>query len=249
MIALFLLAASCDQGVALFRQGALEPARQALELATKQDSSSFCMKSLGIVYAALGDYRRAEPPLGSSCRKNPQEPDACYYWARALYALDRFAESLAALDRAHPASSRPWRLAAARGQALDALGRPAAEPILRTALALRQRDPAPIAEPDPLLALGHFLYREGRAEEVLTLLAAAPPPYQRIPTLHYLLGRALAQQEQWPRAAEALRQAVALDPQLAEAHGLLSRVYFRLGNAELAAHHSQLALQGSTTSR
>jgi len=242
MIALFLLAASCDEGVALFRQGKLEAALQLLE---KAPPTSFCSKSLGIVYAALGDYRRAEPPLGVSCRLNPQEPDACYYHGRALYALDRFAESLAALDRA----PLTWRVAAARGQAFDALGRPAAEPALRAALALRQRDPAPIAEPDPLLALGHFLYREGRAAEVLSLLAAAPPPYQRIPSFHYLLGRALAQQEQWPRAAEALRQAVALDPNLAEAHGLLSRVYFRLGNAELAAQHSRLALQGSTTSR
>ncbi len=246
MIALFLLAASCDaccdDGVALFRQGKLEAATQLLE---KAPPTSYCTKSLGIVYAALGDYRRAEPPLGSSCRMNPKEPDACYYWARALYALDRFAESLAALDRA-PAS---WRVATARGQALDALGRPAAEPVLRAALQLRQRDPAPIAEPDPLLALGHFLYREGRVAEVLALLQSAPPPYQRIPNFHYLLGRAFAQQEQWPRAAEALRQAVTLDPHLSEAHGLLSRVYFRLGSAELAAEHSRLALQGSTTSR
>ena len=246
MIALFLLAASCDaccdDGVALFRQGKLEA---ALQLLVKAPPTAFCAKSLGIVYAALGDYRRAEPPLGSSCRMNPKEPDACYYWARALYALDRFAESLAALDRG-PSS---WRVATARGQALDALGRPAAEPVLRAALQLRQRDPAPIAEPDPLLALGHFLYREGRVDEVLALLQSAPPPYQRIPSFHYLLGRAHAQQEQWPRAAVALRQAVALDPHLAEAHGLLSRVYFRLGNPELAAQHSRLALQGSTTSR
>lgn len=242
MIALFLLAASCDEGVALFRQGKLEAALQLLKQAPP---TPFCLKSLGIVYAALGDYRRAEPPLGSSCRENPKEPDACYYWARALYALDRFADSLAALDRASPS----WRVAAARGQALDALGRSAAEPILRAALELRQRDPAPIAEPDPLLALGQFLYREGRVAEVLSLLQSAPPPYQRIPNFHYLLGRALAQQEQWPRAAEALRQAVTLDPHLAEAHGLLSRVYFRLGNAEFAAQHSRLALQGSTTSR
>ena len=242
MIALFLLAASCDEGVALFRQGKLEA---ALQLLVKAPPTAFCAKSLGIVYAALGDYRRAEPPLGSSCRMNPKEPDACYYWARALYALDRFAESLAALDRG-PSS---WRVATARGQALDALGRPAAEPVLRAALQLRQRDPAPIAEPDPLLALGHFLYREGRVDEVLGLLQSAPPPYQRIPSFHYLLGRAHAQQEHWPRAAVALRQAVALDPHLAEAHGLLSRVYFRLGNAELAGQHSRLALQGSTTSR
>jgi tetratricopeptide (TPR) repeat protein len=245
MMALFLLAASCEEGVALFRQGALEPARQALEQVAQKSPSAFCIKSLGIVYAALGDYRRAEPPLGSACRMSPNEPDACYYWARALYALDRFAESLAALDRA----PLTWRVATARGQALDALGLAKAEPTLQQAIELRRRDPAPIVEPDPLLVLGQFLYREGRVPEALALLRSAPADYRRLPAYSYLLGRALAQQEQWGPAAEALGEAVALRPNYAEAHGLLSRVYFRLGRPELAAEHSRLALQGSTTSK
>jgi Flp pilus assembly protein TadD len=243
MMALLLLLSSCEQGAELFRQGQLEPARQLLEAAFKNKPDAFCAKSLGVVYAALGDTRRAEAPFAQACQMNSKEPDACYFWARALYSLDRFADSLAALDRdPAPVSARSLT---ARGQALDALGRLSAEAALRQALKLSE---AP-AEPDPRLSLAAFLTRQGRLPEALTLLRAAPPAYQRLPAYHYQLGRALAQQEQWAPAAEALRNAVSLQPIYPEAHGLLSRVYYRLGDAAQGARHSALALQGSTISK
>lgn len=243
MMALFLLLASCEQGADLFRQGQLEPARQLLEAAVQRKPDAFCWKSLGVVYAALGDTRRAEPSFAQACKTNPDEPDACYFWARALYALDRFADSLAALDRdpAPPAT----RSLTARGQALDALGRPAAEAAFRQALKLSDHP----TEPDPRLSLAAFLTRQGRLPEALALLRAAPPAYQRLAAYHYQLGRALAQQEQWAPAAEALRNAVSLQPAYPEAHGLLSRVYYRLGDPAQGARHSALALQGSTISK
>jgi tetratricopeptide (TPR) repeat protein len=243
MMALLLLLSSCGQGAELFRQGQLEPARQLLEAAVKETPDAFCWKSLGVVYAAFGDTRRAEPPFAQACRMNPKEPDACYFWARALYSLDRFADSLAALDRdPAPASARSLT---ARGQALDALGRPAAEAAFRQALQLSE----PPAEPDPRLSLAAFFTRQGRIPEALTLLRAAPPAYQRLPAYHYQLGRAHAQHEQWVPAAEALRNAVSLQPAYPEAHGLLSRVYYRLGDPAQGARHSALALQGSTISK
>lgn len=243
MIALLLLLTPCEQGAALFRQGQLEPARQLLEAAVQTDPAPFCAKSLGIVYAALGDTRRAEPLLARACRANPREPDACYFWARALYGLDRFADSLAALDRdPAPPSARGLT---ARGQALDALGQNSAEAAFRQALKLSESP----ADPDPRLSLAAFLTRQGRLADALALLRAAPPAYQRLAPYHYLLGRALAQQEQWAPAAEALRNAVSLAPAYPEAHGLLSRVYHRLGDPTQAARHSALALQGSTSSK
>ncbi len=247
MMALLLLLSACEQGADLFRQGQWEPARLRLEAAVQSKPDAFCWKSLGVVYAALGDMRRAEPPFAKACGMNPKEPDACYFWARALYSLDRFADSLAALDRDPTAPSA--RSATARGQALDALAQQeqgaAAEAAFRQALALSS---AP-AEPDPLLGLAAFLTRQGRLPEALSLLRSAPPAYQRLATYHYQLGRAFAQQEQWATAAEALRNAVSLQPAYPEAHGLLSRVYYRLGDAAQGARHSALALQGSTISR
>ncbi len=243
MMALLLLLSTCEQGADLFRQGQWEPARQHLEAAVQNKPDAFCWKSLGVVYAALGDTRRAEPPFAKACRMNPKEPDACYFWARSLYALDRFADSLTALDRdPTPPSARSLT---ARGQALDALGRPDAEAAFRQALKFSDTP----AEPDPRLGLAAFLTRQGRIPEALSLLRSAPPAYQQLAAYHYQLGRALAQQEQWAAAAEALRNAVSLKPAYPEAHGLLSRVYYRLGDTTQGARHSTLALQGSTISR
>jgi tetratricopeptide (TPR) repeat protein len=219
----------------------------ALFLFTCAPADAPCLKSEGIALAAAGNYRAAIQPFERACKANPAEPDACYYWARALYSSDRFEDSLLALAQAHKSATPAWRIATARGQALDALSRTEAEAELKRALSLFPGQP--LREPIPLLALTSFLYRQGRPTEALKLLQSAPAHYQSLPTFHYQLGRALANHQQWPAAAEALRKAIALNPNLSDAHGLLSRAYYRLGNNDLGATHSRLATQGSTTSR
>jgi Flp pilus assembly protein TadD len=62
-----------------------------------------------------------------------------------------------------------------------------------------------------------------------------------LPAYHFQVGRALAQSGEWARAAESLRRAVELRPSYGEAHGLLSRCYFRLGQDGLGARHQALA--------
>ena len=246
ILALMLAPAdACAPAADAFRRGDHEAARALLGPSPARNS--FCSKLAGLIAAARGDYRAALNPLETSCRMNRNEPDACYYYARALYALDRFVDSLAAL--AAPAASKSWQLLTARGQALDALGRTEAEPALKRALAERQSDPTPVSEPDPLLALASFLYRQGRAAEALSLLRSAPAAYQRLASYHYQTGRAQAQAQHWAEAAESLKNAVSLAPDHTEAHGLLSRVYYRLNEPELAAAHARRATQGSPISR
>lgn len=242
---------ACRDGVGLFEKGRLDESARALAAATAANpASAYCAKALGAVLAAAGGYREAIGPLARACELDPAEPDACYYWARALYSLDKFDDSLAALARSKPGASKSWKLGTARGQALDALGRNEAEAVLRAAVLERARDTAPVHEPDPLLALGAFLYREGRAPEALALLKSAPPAYAKLAPFHYQMGRALAQSGHAAEAAEALAKAVALRPQYVEAHGLLSRCYYQLGQAALGARHAELARdQGSTKLR
>jgi tetratricopeptide (TPR) repeat protein len=232
--------AACRDAVAVFERGDARAARVALVSAVQANAqSAYCAKALGVVQAALGDLRAAEPHFARACRHRPPEPDACYFWARALYSLDRFEESLAALTLA-PAGGG-WRVTMARGQALDGLNRPGAEAVLRQALAERGRDGGAPREPEPLLALAAFLHREGRSPEALRLLDAAPEGYQRLPAFHYERGRALAQGEAWREAAAALEKAVALRDNYPEAHGLLSRCYHQLDQPELGAVHARKA--------
>ncbi len=206
-----------------------------------------CEKSRGLALASTGDYRAAILHFAEACRLNAREPDACYYWGRALYSSDRFEEALNAFDLA--IVSADWKVATARGQSLDALGRPQAESELKRALANRSKLNSPVTEPDPLLALGSFLYRQGRGGEALKLLKEAPPQYRRVASYHYQLGRALAQQERWHESAQALKSAVDIESGYSEAHALLSRAYYRLGKAALGAEHSLKATQGSVTSK
>lgn len=245
--ALLLQPPACQQAATQFQKGNLAAARTLLDAAKPE--GAFCTKLSGLVFAAMGDYRNATQPFSEACKLAPQEPDACYYWARALYSLDRFEDSLLALNQAKPGATKPWKIATARGQALDALGRPQAEAELTKALFQRSKEDTPVTEPDPLLALAAFLYRQGRATEAQKLLEQAPKRYQTLATYHYQLGRALSQQQRWQESAEALRRAVSLDPSSAESHGLLSRAYYRLGQSDLAAHHARRATQGSVISR
>jgi len=206
-----------------------------------------CEKARGVALASSGDYRSAILHFAEACRLNAREQDACYYWGRALYSSDRFEEALKALDLA--IASPDWKVATARGQCLDALGRPEAEGELKSALSKRLKLDAPVTEPDPLLALGSFLYRQGRGGEALKLLKEASPQYRRVASYHYQLGRALAQHERWEESAESLRLAISVDPAYSEAHALLSRTYYRLGKSTLGAEHALKAAQGSLTSR
>jgi tetratricopeptide (TPR) repeat protein len=239
-----------EQGLAAFQRGDLEGARVALLRAVETKPSPQTWKTLGVVFASANDYTRAEPAFAEACRLDAREIDACYYWARALYALNRFEPSLAALDRVPPSSPRYWRVQLARGEALSALARAAeAEKQYQAALKARRDDPAPPSFIDPALSYAAHLHREGRIEESLATLRATPPAYARVAQWHYQVGRALLHLDRTEEAVEPLRRAVALQPVYPEAHTLLSKTYYRLGNAADGARHAELAAQGSSTTR
>ncbi|HKI35556.1 MAG TPA: alkaline phosphatase family protein [Gemmataceae bacterium] len=62
------------------------------------------------------------------------------------------------------------------------------------------------------------------------------------PLAHYVLGTALLGLQKYPRAAEAFRVAVSLNPNFMEAHLFLSRLYKRrLGDPVKATEHARLA--------
>jgi tetratricopeptide (TPR) repeat protein len=201
-----------------------------------------CHKLAGIELAKVGNYRDAEPHFAKACAEDARELDACYFHARALYALDRFAESLRVLEKRANTSSE-WKRETAIGQALDALNEAKAEEHLRRALKLREGDKAAPSELDPLLALGAFLYREGRAGEALQLLEQSAKGYERLAGFQYQLGRALLRAERTAEAIAALKAAVASRPNYAEAHGLLSRAYHAIGKPNEGAQHANLAKQ------
>ena len=120
-----LVLAAADDPDALYREGlrlfsagqpqaAIESFHKAIEV---RPSEAATWKALGVVYAAQGDYARAEEPFHRACLLNARLPDACLYFGRALYLLDRFEQAVNVLRTAlendpqthRSIASRRWR--------------------------------------------------------------------------------------------------------------------------------------------
>jgi len=250
-LAIWLQAGSdLEKGLSAFQRGDLEGALAALTQAVRKNPTAQAWKALGVVFASKEEYDRAEPALAQACRLDSGEPQACYYWARALYALNRFSDSLAALDKAPSIQPAPWRVVLARAEALSGLGRAGeAQKFYLEAIRARKEDRSPPQSIDPTLSYARHLYREGRTDEVLEILTSAGAAYQQVPEWHYQVGRALLQLDRADEAIGELKRAVALQPGYKEAHNVLSKAYYRSGNAVLGAEHARLSGQGSSTSR
>jgi Flp pilus assembly protein TadD len=230
-----------QQGSALFQQGRVADAAalfgQARQLAP---NDARIVKALGVSHAALGDYERANEPLERACALDSNLADACYFYGRNLYALNRFGPALSILKKALRSDAKPWRLHLAIAQALEGLGEGSnAEADYRKSVLLFEALPAnERGRPDfdPRVHYTTYLYRQGRLPDALRMaeqVTAAWPDYGRG---HFEAGRILHQQGKLEEAAAALEKAVRAGHG-APAHLLLGRVYLRLGRAEEAQRH------------
>lgn len=224
-----------EQGVALFDRGQFAAALPFLDRAAKADpQNAQKWKAVGVTYAALKEYADAEETLGRACRLDYKVPDACFFYARTLYALDRYEDSLVALEHADP---RSWRARLARAVALEALGRAdRAEKEFHEALSLCRN-----ADASPATAYARFLIRQARALEAVPLLQQALAQHLDNPEAHLWLGRALFETNKFSDSLPHLQRAVALMPTSAQAHLLLAKTYIRLGRTSEAEPHLQQA--------
>ena len=183
----------------------------------------FDIKASAARYAQAANYLAAEPLFREACMA--KDPDACYFWTRTLYALDRHDEALGALAL----QPQSWRVLMAIGQSREALGQAAeAEAAYQKSIASRALDRAPKGELEPEAAFGLFLYRQGRMEEAASTLSKAGPAGR------FNYARALFQ---LGRLDESL---AILQPVLSrEGHELASRIYYRQGKTALGDQHAR----------
>src|SRR5205823_382553 len=86
-------------GLRLFAEKQTDAAIIALrQSVTIQPAHAAAWKALGVVYASRGDYESAEAPFRNACERQALE-DACLYYGRALYLLDRFPSAIDVLRR------------------------------------------------------------------------------------------------------------------------------------------------------
>lgn len=232
-------ASEYEDGVARIARGDLPGAIAALTRATQQDSANAkAWKALGVAYASSGQYAAAEPAFGQACKLAPKLEDACYYHARALYALNRFEPSLAALAHA----GNGWRVRLAAAQAEEALGRDAeAEAHYRAAL--KAPDPSPAA------AFGQFLIRQGRSKEARAVLEPSVERFPNNAASRIQLARVLLEANEAQSAIQHLERAVAAAPTSSQAHLLLAKAYTRAGRTAEARPHFEAAARYEAASQ
>jgi tetratricopeptide (TPR) repeat protein len=205
------------QGVAAFEAGRAAEAAPLLARACElAPGNAQYAKALGVVHASQRDYLGAIEPFRRACRLDPKLPDACYFFARALYGADKHAEALEALRPLERDDPQPPRIRLALAQSLDALGRPTeAEPHYRA------------AGPAGLLAYGKFLVRQGRPEEAVEALNS--PSVRDSAERRFELGRACYDAGRAEAAAGHLAKAIELDQRHGAAYLLLAKCLRRLG--------------------
>jgi len=236
------------QGKRYFAENNLDRAEMAFVKAVElRPAHALAWKALGVVFASRGNFERAEAAFGNACKIQPAMPDACLYYGRTLYLLNRFQPAIAVLHAAvvrDPENSEAYRLL---GLSLEALGQsPDAGDAFLHAVRLNR---ASAANEDPGIDYGVFLFRQGRAEDAIEPLESALKRHPEAARAHLELGCIQLALDRLPDAAAHLERALALEPaqgqMTARAHLLLGKVYQRQGKMPAADEHLRLGSQTS----
>jgi protein O-GlcNAc transferase len=209
-------------------------------------------KALGVAYASRREFESAEIPFRNACERQPSLPDACLYYGRTLYLLNRFQPAIDVLRRTlqrrtlekDRESGEAYRLLALSHEALGQTAE--AGDAFRQAVRLN-RGSAP--EEDPGIDYAVFLFRQGRAEDAIDPLESVLKRHPDAARAHLELGCIQLALDRLADAAVHLERSLALDPSAARAHLLLGKVYLRQGKPQAAEEHLRLGSRGSDPSR
>ncbi len=195
-------------------------------------------KLLAIEYYASRQFRPAIALLTPVVEQRPYDLETHLLLISALQGAGDTAGSFQLAERAAGRFPQSCQVAAWLGFQLQFSGRyQEAEPRLREAIALDPRYGVPYQ------LLGEmFLQREKYLEAVHWFRQAAERMPEDAETL-IGLGRALAETGNTAGAIETLRAAALADPDNAQAHLHLSRVYFRLGDEAAAQKEADLSVK------
>jgi Tfp pilus assembly protein PilF len=210
-----------------------------LVLFSAQDAEGLRLLKLGAGYASQGDHARATEPFEKACRLHPTISDACYFYGRNLYLLNRFEQAREVLLPLLDTDPAPWRIRNVLGLVQEARGDAAdAERLYREAMQHAKGNPAE----HPQVNLGVLLIRQARAAEAAKVLGQAPVSARQ----QFELARAFLETGADSQALVYLRRAVELDAEHYPAHMLLGKLYQRAGRQAESKIHLETARRGLT---
>jgi tetratricopeptide (TPR) repeat protein len=222
------------EGLRQFAERQPRPAIESLQRSVRIDpKNAAAWKALGVVFASLGEIENAATPFRNACEQAPSLEDACLYYGRTLYLLDRFQPAMEVLRRALKTreSGEGHRLLAL---SLEAEGKPAeAEAEFRSAARLSSRGPA---DEDPAIDYGVFLFRQGRVQAAVEPLQTAVARHPDSSRARLELGCVLLGLDRLQEAVQELERSLAIR-ETPRAHMLLGKAYLRMDKPEAAEPH------------
>ena len=214
--------------------------RHALELDPNWTPT---LATLGELLLTSGREVEAEPLLKRALTGTPPYPRAALLLARNYNDSGRPGEALAVAAPLCLSGRADAELATQHIQALAALGRQ--EEALATYRGLVAAQPD---NPAPAHALASTLNMTGRYEEASRVAQQVLTRGHRSPALLYTYARSLIAQGALERAEGALRECLAIEPRLADAHNHLAQViWVRSGDLKQATVELDRALETFAT--
>ncbi len=191
----------------------------------------------GIAYARLGRGDRAVEALRHGAELAPYQEEHWLNLTRELMELSRYSEAIFAVQEGLVANPKSYALHLRLGAANLSGGHYAeAETAFRRLV--EAGDPLPTS----YIGLAQVLLRTGRAEEAAAELSAAQQKIGATFLISYFQGLSLERAGKGPQAITALKEAIGLNPNSAEAHLELGKTELALGRVKEAIVDLEAAL-------
>jgi tetratricopeptide (TPR) repeat protein len=185
------------------------------------------LKIVSFDYVLLKDYTDASKWLTKAVTWKPDDADAWYYLGRSRYNENRFADAIAAFERALALRPRNEKAQDNLGLSYQGLQREEeAAAAYRKAISWQD---AAHQDPQPYLNLGSLLVQQGKSQEALEYLQTAISISPSNPKMHEQLGLAYTDLKDYAKAQAEYEKAVSLAPAISGLHFKLGQVYQKLG--------------------
>lgn len=185
-------------------------------------------KDLGEVLSVIGRYEEAQRELEAARSLEPNSPEIHYDLSRILATQDNFPQARQELETAIRLNPNYKEAYNALGFALDALGDQAGA-LASYQRAIQISEKEGVRFDPPYVNLSGYYNRRGEFDLSLAYARKALEQNPNSDSAYYQMGKTYRTLKDWPRAAEAFEQAVAIKPVSSQYHYVLGLVYRKLG--------------------
>jgi len=193
--------------------------------------------NLGVLQVQAQQFDRAGDLFAEASRLEPDSPRVQYSLGVTRFNAGQFdlaTEPLARALESDPENAELRRMLALAWFNTD---------NYEEAVALLRNDSEREGSRSLQYAYGLALVRSGRAEEAQVVFTELLIKYPDWGELSVVLGQAMAQGDDYPKAIEALEKAIEVQPDVAEAHLNLGEIYLRQGELKSAERELRTELE------